>query len=113
MLGASRFAWRSLSDYPPGPDVEETGRTFRANACLKAAAYAPRHGNWTVADDSGLAADALSGSAGVLSGSWARHHDAGSAGADNNALLLRQLNEGPAERRTARFVCVLAVADPA
>ena len=43
MLGESRFAWRSLDDVPPGPDVEETGHTFRANACLKAAAYATRH----------------------------------------------------------------------
>ena len=113
MLGKSRFAWRSLADYPPGPDVEETGRTFRANACLKAAAYARRHGAWTVADDSGLEVDALGGSPGVLSARWARQHDAGSGDADNNALLLRQLAGVPDGQRGARFVCVLALADPA
>jgi XTP/dITP diphosphohydrolase len=116
MLGdgdGSPFAWRSLSDYPPGPEVEETGRTFRANACLKASAYARRHGAWTVADDSGLEVDALGGSPGVLSARWALHHGTGRGDADNNATLLRQLADVPDGRRTARFVCVLALADPA
>src|SRR5687768_14409278 len=112
MLGASRFAWRTLDNYPPGPDVEETGRTFRANACLKASTYAKRHCTWTLADDSGLEVDALGGSPGVLSARWARHNNAGSGDADNNTTLLRQLQGVPDERRTARFVCVLALADP-
>ena len=110
--GGSRFAWRSLGDYPGGPDVEETGRTFRANACLKASTYAKRHSTWTLADDSGLEVDALNGSPGVLSARWALHNDAGSGDADNNALLLRQLEGVPDDRRAARFVCVLALADP-
>ena len=108
----ARLAWRTLDDYPPGAEVEETGRTFRANACLKARAYAQRHSTWTLADDSGLEVDALDGSPGVLSARWARHNNAGSGDADNNALLLRQLDGVPDERRTARFVCVLALADP-
>jgi XTP/dITP diphosphohydrolase len=112
MLGASRFAWRTLDDFPPGADVEETGRTFRANACLKASTYAKRHGTWTLADDSGLEVDALDGSPGVLSARWARHNNAGSGDADNNTLLLRQLKEIPGDRRAARFVCVLALSDP-
>lgn len=112
MLGQSRFAWRSLSDYPPGPEVAETGRTFRANACLKAAAYARRHNAWAAADDSGLEVDALGGSPGVLSARWARRHGAGHGDADNNAVLLEQLRDVPDERRTGRFVCVLALADP-
>ena len=110
--GSSSFAWRSLSDYPPGPEVEETGHTFRANACLKAAEYARRHGTWTVADDSGLEVDALGGSPGVLSARWALHNGTGRGDADNNATLLGQLAGVPDERRTARFVCVLALADP-
>lgn len=112
VLGESRFAWRSLSDYPPGPEIEETGRTFRANACLKASAYARRYGVWAMADDSGLEVDALGGSPGVLSARWAQHNGAGKGDADNNATLLRQLQDVPDERRTARFVCVLALADP-
>ena len=113
MLGDGRFACRSLADYPPGPEVAETGQTFRANACIKAAAYARRYDAWAVADDSGLEVDALNGSPGVLSARWARHHGAGSGDADNNATLLRQLRDVPdGERRAARFVCVLALADP-
>ena len=112
MLGESRFAWRSLSDYPPGPEVEETGRTFRANACLKASAYARRYGVWAIADDSGLEVDALGGSPGVLSARWAQHNGAGKGDADNNATLLRQIEHVPDDKRTGRFVCVLAVADP-
>lgn len=112
MLGEGRFTWRSLADYPAGPEVEETGRTFRANACLKAAAYARRYGAWAVADDSGLEVEALDGRPGVLSARWAQHNGAGKGDADNNATLLRQLRDVPDERRAARFVCVLALADP-
>ena len=112
MLGADRFAWSDLSKFPPFPEVEETGRTFRANACLKAAAYARHAGMWTLADDSGLEVDALDGSPGVLSARWAQVNDAGTGDADNNALLLRQIRDIPDDRRTARFVCVLALARP-
>jgi XTP/dITP diphosphohydrolase len=104
--------WRSLADYPPGGEVEETGTTFRANACLKARTYARRHNVWTLADDSGLEVDALNGSPGVLSARWARHNGAGEGDADNNATLLRQLEDVPDDRRAARFVCVLALSDP-
>jgi len=112
MLGADRFAWSDLASLPAAPDVEETGRTFRANACLKASAYARHFQLWTLADDSGLEVDALGGSPGVLSARWAQVNGAGRGDADNNALLLRQLADVPDERRTARFVCVLALARP-
>jgi XTP/dITP diphosphohydrolase len=108
---AGGVVWRSLADYPPGQDVEETGKTFRANACIKAGAYAKRHNVWTLADDSGLEVDALNGSPGVLSARWARHNGAGKGDADNNATLLRQLAGVPDNLRAARFVCVLALAD--
>jgi XTP/dITP diphosphohydrolase len=110
MLGADRFAWRDLAAFPSAPDVEETGHTFRANACLKASTYAKHFQLWTLADDSGLEVDALNGSPGVLSARWAQVNGAGDSDADNNALLLRQLSDVPDERRTARFVCVLALA---
>ena len=112
MLGADRFAWTDLSSFPDAPDVEETGHTFRGNACLKASAYATHFRLWTLADDSGLEVDALDGSPGVLSARWAQVNNAGQGDADNNALLLRQLADVPDGRRTARFVCVLALARP-
>jgi non-canonical purine NTP pyrophosphatase (RdgB/HAM1 family) len=113
MLGESRFAWKSLDDFPKGEEVEETGKTFRENACIKARAYALRHKMWTLADDSGLEVDALGGAPGVLSARWAVHNGAGKGDADNNATLLCQLEQIPGEKRTGRFVCVLAVSDAA
>ena len=94
------------------PVVEETGRTFGDNACIKASAYAQSLNTWTIADDSGLEVDALAGKPGVQSARWARLHDAGSGDAANNALLLKQLAGVPDDSRAARFVCVLALADP-
>ena len=110
--GDARFEWCDLSQRPEIADVEETGHTFRANACLKAAHYATASGAWALADDSGLVVDALDGKPGVHSARWARLHDAGTGDADNNTLLLRQLADVPDDRRTARFMCVLALADP-
>lgn len=112
MLGDGRYAYTDLSSLPNPPKVEETGRTFRANACLKAAAYAAHFQLWTIADDSGLEVDALDGAPGVLSARFAEIHGAGQGDADNNALLLQQLQDVPDERRIAWFVCVLALARP-
>src|SRR3954465_15051348 len=112
MLGDDRFAWSDLSAHPDTSPVEETGATFRANACLKAAEYAQRFNTWALADDSGLEVDALQGGPGVHSARWAELHGSGKGDADNNALLLKQTAAIPAERRSARFVCVLALADP-
>lgn len=112
MLGGDRFAWGDLSQHPSFVPVEETGRTFLANACLKAEGYAKQFGSWTLADDSGLEVDALGGAPGVHSARWAEMNHSGKGDADNNATLLRQLENVPDERRTGRFVCVLALADP-
>jgi XTP/dITP diphosphohydrolase len=111
MLDDAQAQWLSLADLPDAPAVEETGATFRENACLKAAAYARHFGTWALADDSGLAVDALEGRPGVTSARWAEMHNAGKGDADNNALLLRQLEHVSDAQRTARFVCVLALAD--
>jgi XTP/dITP diphosphohydrolase len=112
MLGGDRFQWDDLSAHGQLPAVDETGRTFRANACLKAAAYARLLDTCAIADDSGLAVDALGGRPGVHSARWAELNNAGRGDADNNSLLLRQLQNVPDAQRTARFVCVLALADP-
>jgi XTP/dITP diphosphohydrolase len=112
----NQFDWLDLcaaaARFGPAPEVEETGKTFLANACLKAAAYASRYDMWALADDSGLEIDALAGGPGVRSARWAADHNAGSGDADNNALVLSQLEAVPDDRRSARFVCVLALADP-
>ena len=112
MLGADRFTWHDLSEQGKQKPVEETGETFRANACLKAAEYARRHHMWTLADDSGLEVDALGGRPGVYSARWAQMNGTGSGDADNNKTLLNQIDQVADEQRTARFVCVLALADP-
>jgi XTP/dITP diphosphohydrolase len=112
MLGGDRFNWSDLSSLPNAPAVEETGRTFRANACLKASVYAKHFNRWTLADDSGLEVDALGGAPGVFSGRWAERHNAGKGDDSNNELLLQQIADVPDDRRTARFVCVLALSDP-
>jgi XTP/dITP diphosphohydrolase len=79
---------------------------------LKAVYYATALKTWALADDSGLSVDALRGNPGVHSARWAELNDAGNGDADNNALLLRQLESTPDDQRTARFVCVLALSDP-
>ncbi len=112
MLGSAAIHFADLSAHRDIPAVEETGRTFRANACLKASYYATALNSWTLADDSGLAVDALAGKPGVHSARWAEINRAGKGDADNNSLLLRQLHDIPEQRRTARFVCALALSDP-
>lgn len=111
ILGAGDIEISALSAYPKIPVVEETGRTFLANAILKAREYAKATKCWALADDSGLAVDALEGRPGVHSARWAEINHAGRGDAENNALLLRQLADVPDARRKARFICALALAD--
>lgn len=112
MLADDRWQWRHLDRRDGVPQAVESGRTFLQNACIKAAHYASLAGTFALADDSGLEVDALGGRPGVNSAHWAEMNGAGSGDAANNALLLRQLADVPDEQRTARFVCVLALADP-
>lgn len=95
------------------PEAEETGLTFVENAILKARNAASHTGLPALADDSGLAVDALGGAPGIYS---ARHAGAGAGDRANIDKLLNELRGIPEERRTARFVCVLALlhhsADP-
>lgn len=99
----------AAADLPEAPDVEENGCSFAENAALKACHVAQAVHRWTVGDDSGLEVDALQGAPGIFS---ARYAGPGATDRDNNDRLLRELALVPDERRTARFVCHLAVADP-
>jgi XTP/dITP diphosphohydrolase len=91
-------------------EVDETGSTFAENAALKATAYAARvPGAWVWADDSGLEVDALGGRPGVHS---ARYGEAGLSDEGRYRRLLEELRPFPPERWTARFHCVVALAEP-
>jgi XTP/dITP diphosphohydrolase len=90
-------------------DVEETGTTFDANSTLKAEAYAGMTGALALADDSGLVVDALNGEPGVYS---ARYGGPGLDDAGRRRLLLDKLKDVPYEKRSARFMCSLALHDP-
>jgi len=100
---------QSLADLPETPAPEETGQTFAENAVLKARYYSERFGIACIADDSGLAVDALEGAPGVLSARYA-----GEYGDDrkNNLRLLEALREVHWHERTARFVCCAAFLSP-
>jgi XTP/dITP diphosphohydrolase len=89
------------------PEVEETGATFAANALLKARACARATGMACLADDSGLAVDALGGEPGVRSARYAGNHGDDDA---NLALVLERMR-GRADR-AARFVCAAALVAP-
>ncbi|QIZ36191.1 RdgB/HAM1 family non-canonical purine NTP pyrophosphatase [Saccharopolyspora sp. ASAGF58] len=98
-----------LADVPDFPEAPETGATFEENAVAKAADAAKATGLPAVADDSGIAVDALNGMPGVLSARWSGKHGDDQANLD---LLLGQLADVPDERRGAAFVSASALVLP-
>jgi len=105
----SGFDVVGLADVPDFPEVPETGATFAENALAKARDAAAATGLPSVADDSGLAVDALNGMPGVLSARWSGRHGDDRA---NLELLLAQVGDVPDERRGAAFVCASALVVP-
>ena len=101
----------SLDDVGYIGDIEENGETYEENALTKArtAVEAGNRQYPAIADDSGLSVDALNGAPGVYSARYAGGHGDDAA---NNALLLKNLADTPAEERTARFVCCIALVYP-
>ena len=114
-----QFQFRSLVDFPGAPKTLEDAPTFAGNATKKAVELSKflspgafEHSTYVLADDSGLEVDALKGAPGVHSARFAaidRAEDFNSSDAENRAKLLRLLKDVPAEKRTARFRCVLAL----
>ncbi len=103
------FTLLSLADIQLDMDVEETGTTFLENAELKAHAYAEASGMLSLADDSGLEIDALGGAPGVYS---ARFAGVNTPYEERFRTLLERLQSIPLSQRTARFRCVISVAEP-
>jgi XTP/dITP diphosphohydrolase len=89
---------------PAELEIEETGITFIENACLKASQVAKAVGEWAIADDSGLAVDALDGAPGLYSARY------GTSDRDRIARLLDELGEQ--QNRKAQFICAIAIANP-
>lgn len=133
-IGGDQFSYLTLNDFPSTPPVIEDASTFAGNAMKKATELARWLGAsqfalpesrftsqvtrlkppiFVLADDSGLEVDALNGAPGVHSARFAARsaaHEGNAPDADNCAKLLRLLKDVPLRQRTARFLCVLALA---
>jgi XTP/dITP diphosphohydrolase len=108
ILGDLQIEWLTLDEAGVTREVDETGQTFLENAILKAVTYARQTGLYTLADDSGLEVDYLAGQPGVKT---ARYGGTGLTAAERYEVLLKNLAGVPWEDRTARFRCVVALAD--
>ena len=115
ILGPMGLVVRSLDEVGgPFEEPDETGRSFEANARIKAVAYAKATGRTVLADDSGLEVDALGGEPGVDSAIWAGSHGTrAERDARNNAKLAERMRGVAADARAARFVCCMCLADAA
>jgi XTP/dITP diphosphohydrolase len=103
------FTLLSLHDIQLDMDVEETGATFQENAELKALTYAKVSGMLVLADDSGLEIDALGGAPGVYSARFVRPD---ATYEERFQVIFDQLHGLPPEKRSARFRCVITLAEP-
>lgn len=104
------LTFRTLDEFPAAPVVIEDGETCHANAGKKAREIARFTGALTLADDTGLEVDALGGRPGAFAARYAGDH---ATYEDNCRKLLDELTGVPAEQRGARFLTVVAIADPA
>jgi XTP/dITP diphosphohydrolase len=106
----ARLSIRSAAEFPDAPEVIEDADSFAGNARKKATEVARALGLWVLADDSGLAVDAIDGAPGVHSARYAGEPCDDLA---NNRKLLEAIADVPDEHRGAAFRCTLALADPA
>ena len=109
LLAPYGYTVKSLKDFPEIEEVEETGTSFEENACMKAEYLAKVLDCLVVADDSGLEVDALNGEPGVYS---ARYAGLEKDDEKNLQLVLENLKDVAPENKTARFICVMALAKP-
>lgn len=105
-----KFSIKTMKEKGINLDIEETGSTFEENAIIKARSLKEYFSDSIIiADDSGLEVDALNGQPGVFS---ARYAGLNANDDDNNKKLLEALKEISIPKRSARFVCVIAIIYP-
>ncbi len=112
MLSLDRIKLKSLSDMGFSGEIEENGSTFEENALIKAETVCKLYGKPSLADDSGLCVDFLSGAPGIYSARYASVGNENATDKDNVNKLLYELKGVPEKDRTAKFVCVLALVFP-
>lgn len=102
--------WELITPAHAGIDIEieETGQTYLENATIKAVTFAKASGLTSLADDSGLEVDALDGRPGILS---ARYAGPDRTDAERATALLEELADVAGKDRTARFRCVIVIAE--
>lgn len=101
------FEVKTLDDYSYKEEIEEKGTTYEENAVMKTKASGKKFSVLTLADDSGLEIDALDGRPGVYSARYAKGSDK-----DRVKKILKELKGVPKEKRTARFIAVVALFNP-
>ncbi len=109
LVAPLNLAIKTLADFPAHGQVAETGSSFGENARLKATRHAQGLGQWVIGEDSGLMVDALDGAPGIYSARFAGEQ---ATDEQNNRHLLEALRGTPPGRRTAHYVCHVALADP-
>lgn len=109
ILAALPFEVISMDEAGTGKEIEETGSTFEENALIKARAIFDATGQMVMADDSGLEVDYLDGAPGIYSSRFAGEN---STDNERNKKLLKMLDGVSFEKRSARFVCAVAVIMP-
>ena len=109
LMSSLPITWMTLRDLEIDTIVEETGTTIQENATLKAREYARLTRMYTLADDSGLAVEALNGRPGVYS---ARYGGNDISSKQQRELLLRELYSISWTNRKAHFRCTLALSNP-
>ncbi len=110
LLAPVGFTVVPVTDFPHVPEVVEDGDTFAANAAKKASEVAVALQQWVIGEDSGLTVDALNGAPGIYS---ARYSGDNATDEQNNAKLMQELANVPDEKRTAGYICSVALANPA
>lgn len=98
----------SLKDLGDPDDVEETGKTLKENACLKAEFFSKKHGMPAIADDSGFEIDALNGEPGIHARRWPGYH---ATDEELREMVVDKLRGVPLEKRTAKFTNMTVLAD--
>ncbi len=109
LLSPHEIQVQCVADFPDVPEVVEDGTTFGENAAKKAVQTAHAKSQWTIGEDSGLMIDALHGAPGIYS---ARFSGEDATDEQNNTKMIQELQNVPTEKRTAAYICNVALSNP-